>query len=49
MKMISMKIIHFYRGIIIVNRKKIALNYLKGWFFIDFVSTFPVYLIMDSL
>ena len=28
-------------GEIITNTKKIALNYLKGWFFIDFISSFP--------
>lgn len=35
------------RGIVIVDRKKIAINYLKGWFSIDLVSTIPVYLIID--
>jgi hypothetical protein len=26
-----------------------VVNYLKGWFFIDFISTFPLYLIMDRV
>jgi len=28
-------------GEIVTNTKKIAINYLKGWFFIDFISSFP--------
>ena len=29
------------------NLKDIAINYLKGWFFIDFVSIFPIDLIFS--
>lgn len=36
------------RGIVIVEFKKIALNYIKGWFFLDLTATFPLYLILDS-
>lgn len=36
------------RGIVIVEFKKIAANYLKGWFWLDLISTFPLYLILDS-
>lgn len=35
------------RGIVIIELNKIALNYLKGWFFIDLVATFPLYLILS--
>ncbi|CAD8047776.1 unnamed protein product [Paramecium primaurelia] len=35
------------RGIVIVEFKKIAINYMKGWFWIDLISTFPLYLILD--
>ncbi len=28
--------------------KKIAINYLKTWFFIDFFSTFPFYIILSG-
>ena len=28
-------------GEVVTNTKKIAINYLKGWFFIDFISSFP--------
>lgn len=30
-----------------VDRRRIALNYLRGWFFIDLVSTFPLYIVMN--
>lgn len=36
------------RGIVIVEFGKIGSNYFKGWFFIDLISTFPLYLILDS-
>ena len=36
-------------GIIIYKRKEIAINYLKTWFIIDFLSGFPVYFITDHL
>ena len=35
-------------GEIITDSKKIAMNYLKGWFFIDFISSFPFELIWES-
>ena len=35
-------------GEIITNPKKIAKKYLKGWFFIDFISSFPFELIWDG-
>ena len=28
--------------------KKIAINYLKTWFFVDFISTFPFYAILSK-
>ena len=28
--------------------KKIAINYMKTWFFIDFFSTFPFYTILSG-
>jgi hypothetical protein len=28
---------------IVVNKKKIACHYLKGWFLIDFIAFFPFY------
>jgi hypothetical protein len=31
------------------NLKDIAINYLKGWFFIDFISIFPIDLIFIYL
>jgi len=34
-------------GELISDRKKIALIYLKGWFWIDFVSCAPVELILE--
>ncbi len=33
---------------LIFDRKKIALNYLKGWFFIDLMAVLPISLIMKS-
>ena len=35
-------------GEIIYSNKKIALNYLKGWFIIDSLSTFPWEIISDT-
>jgi len=31
------------------NFKKIALNYIKGWFFIDFFSIFPFNLMLQGI
>jgi hypothetical protein len=31
-----------YKQVEITKHKLIAVNYLKSWFFVDFVSTFPV-------
>lgn len=32
----------FYsKGMLVMNRKLIAKNYLKFWFWLDFISTFP--------
>jgi hypothetical protein len=40
----------FYKeGILITNRKDIVTEYIKGWFFFDFVSSFPYSFIFDSL
>ena len=33
---------------IIRSRKLIVLEYLKGWFFIDLVSVFPISFILES-
>lgn len=32
----------------IYNRRTIACNYLKGWFILDFVATFPVSMIVNE-
>lgn len=32
---------YYERGDLIVERKLIAINYLKLWFWIDFVAVFP--------
>lgn len=32
---------YFYQGARITDRKNIAINYLKSWFFIDLISSFP--------
>ena len=37
-----------YEDNFIKDRKKIACNYVKGWFWIDLISIFPVTLIMQS-
>ena len=39
----------YLEGTLIKNRKIIAIKYLKGWFIIDFVSTFPFQDILESL
>jgi hypothetical protein len=33
------------QGDLIIDRKAIAIEYLKGWFWIDFLSTIPITLI----
>jgi hypothetical protein len=35
-------------GRIEVRRRVIALNYIKSWFVVDFISAFPIYLIQGS-
>jgi hyperpolarization activated cyclic nucleotide-gated potassium channel 2 len=37
----------YLRGEFISNRNKIAINYLKFWFWIDFIATFPYDLTID--
>ncbi len=32
---------YYKNGVLILNRKLVVLNYLKSWFFLDAVSTFP--------
>ena len=36
------------KGEVIINPKKIAKHYLKGWFLIDFISSFPFELILEN-
>ena len=36
------------KGTLVVSRCKIACRYLKCWFLIDFISSFPFYLLTDS-
>jgi hypothetical protein len=38
--------INFKRKEIVISRKKIFINYLKGWLLIDFCSSFPLDFIM---
>ena len=38
----------FHNGDLIENRKEIIKNYLKSWFWIDIISTFPYDIIYDS-
>lgn len=40
---------HPYTKKVILNKKLIALRYLKGYFIIDVISSFPLYYIMDFL
>ena len=35
-------------GEVVIDSKKIAIRYLKGWFFIDFISSFPFELIWEK-
>jgi hypothetical protein len=40
----------FYNhGTLVMNRKEIIISYLKGWFFFDFISSFPYSFIFDTL
>jgi hyperpolarization activated cyclic nucleotide-gated potassium channel 2 len=40
----------FYKeGILMMSRKVIVTNYLKGWFLFDFISSFPYSFIFDKL
>jgi hypothetical protein len=36
-------------GVIVFTKKKISKNYLKSWFFIDFVSSFPLQLVFKLI
>ena len=38
---ISINTSYFIKGTLIVSRKKIALKYFKGWFWLDILSSFP--------
>jgi hypothetical protein len=40
---------YYKEGILITNRKDIMIGYMKGWFFFDFISSFPYSFIFDSL
>jgi hypothetical protein len=33
---------------LVIDRCQIAKNYLKGWFIIDTIAIFPLYLILDE-
>lgn len=35
-------------GMLILSRKKIAINYLKGWFMVDLISSFPFSMIIED-
>lgn len=39
---------YFYKGVLIMNRKQIAINYLKKWFIFDLLASFPYEWIMLS-
>ena len=40
----------FYnQGNLVMNRKQIVKCYLKGWFFFDFISSFPYSFIFDTI
>jgi hypothetical protein len=32
---------YYYKGVLVVERKKIAYNYVKTWFVVDLISSFP--------
>ncbi len=36
-------------GVLVLNRKRVILNYIKGWFFIDFVACLPLDLIIAEI
>ena len=36
------------KGKLVVSRRKIACRYLKCWFWIDFISSFPFYLLINT-
>jgi hypothetical protein len=39
----------FERGFVMVKKKRaIAMNYLRGWFFLDLVATFPIDLLVEA-
>lgn len=40
----------FYnRGLIVLNRKEIAKSYMKFWFWLDLISSFPYSWLSDGL
>jgi hypothetical protein len=39
---------YFHEGEIIYDIRKIANNYICGWFFIDFIATFPMQLLIPE-
>lgn len=36
---------YYEKGLLIMNRKKIVMNYIKGWFLIDLLSSAPILVI----
>ena len=39
----------YYKGTLVVSRKAIALNYLKFWFWMDLLASFPYELVMNAI
>ena len=39
--LLSMNTGYYSNGVLIMNRKAIIIAYLKSWFILDFLSTFP--------
>ena len=39
----------YVRGLLVMERWKVILSYLTGWFLIDIVSTFPYSTVMDAI
>jgi hypothetical protein len=40
---------YYKEGVLILNRREIISNYLRGWFAFDLLSSFPYSFIFDSL
>jgi len=38
---LNFNLAHYEKGVLIGERKQIAINYLKSWFFIDLLATLP--------